>query len=138
MRQSALALFPPSRYSTSCRLSVIGAPSDFGGADIESTAFRDKRLKDEARRRPFPAIAENRLPAGERRERGGVGAKHARPQTDGRNKWQFAEGVKLGTMKPAFGPGEHGETAFGLHARKSFADRLGPAELGADDEPALR
>ena len=64
-------------------------------------------------RRTLLAIAHDRLPAGERRQRRGIGPQDARPETDGRNKWKFREGVKLGSREAALrsdhdGPGRGG------------------------------
>src|SRR5438309_7788287 len=86
------------------------------------------------RRRAIPAIAENCLPAGECRDRGGIGTKHAWPQADGRNKWQFAESVKLVSSEPAFRPRQHGISTGSRQSGESLGHRRGGTRLGADEK----
>src|SRR5690348_4878103 len=52
-------------------------------------------------------IADQRLEGGKRRKRRGIGAQHARSQTDGANKRKFLQGVKLRLGEAALGSGEH-------------------------------
>lgn len=83
-------------------------------------------------------VAKRGLPAGQRRQRGSIGPKNSRPETDGTYIGKFVQKVKLCLIKPTLGAGENCPwLATAFRPPKKFIDWDGLAGLGAKQDMSV-
>src|SRR5579859_4821672 len=129
MRQADSGLQPCARYSTSWALPVIGAPREFGGADM--TVEPASGLWGRA----AGPIADQRLDHGESRKCRRIGPQDPGTQADSGNKREFPQTVKLIGREAALRPDQDAERRRAL--TQDLGDRRRRPGLITKDEATI-